>query len=244
MSSQFSYELDERQIRILMQNAEVSYSETAWQRFESLGTSSVSSSSKVVKFIPNINLHFSVSRSVVVPIVFIALIGSLSVLLFSFVDFKKKEDVAVEKPLIGDPNAALKPEPKTETKTVATKPKTETVKPTVNPNTAALNQVNNNTAPATTPPTTEAKKEPEKTIETKAAIVAAPDTNAKKTQEVKATESKPKETLVSSSTEQKKAAPPVKKKRKRKMVSDELPSINTTPATLSTQSSEPELDLK
>ena len=36
MSNQFSYELDERQIRILMQNAELEYDESVWQKFSSI----------------------------------------------------------------------------------------------------------------------------------------------------------------------------------------------------------------
>lgn len=98
MSSQFSYELDERQIRILMQDAELDHNEALWDKFDELATSQSKSSHSISNYIPNIN--FSISRSIIVPVLFIVLIGGLSAMLFSFVDFKKKESIKKEIPLI------------------------------------------------------------------------------------------------------------------------------------------------
>lgn len=98
MSSQFSYELDERQIRILMQDAELDYNAALWDKFDALASSPSKSSHNISNYIPNIN--FSVSRSIIVPILFIIFIGGLSAMLFSFVDFKKKESIDKEIPLV------------------------------------------------------------------------------------------------------------------------------------------------
>ncbi len=95
MNNQFSYELDERQIRILMQNAKLEYDESAWQKFSAIPV--IDHKQNISAVIPKINI--GISRSVIVPIFFILMIGGLSALLFSFVDFKKKEEVVNEIPL-------------------------------------------------------------------------------------------------------------------------------------------------
>jgi hypothetical protein len=107
MSSQFSYELDERQIRILMQDTELEYNEALWHKFDELATSQSKSSQSISNFVPNIN--FSISRSIIVPILFIALIGGLSAMLFSFVDFKKKQSIDKEIPLVVNSEKNKKP---------------------------------------------------------------------------------------------------------------------------------------
>ena len=238
MSSQFSYELDERQIRIMMQSAEVNFNESAWQRFDALEVKAVSNSSKVVKFIPNINFNFSVSRSIIVPIIFIGLIGGLSVLLFSFVDFKKKEEVIKETPLIATPPKEQKADPKP---LVASKPKVNNPVPVnkTNNTPSVLNQPANNQVATTVIK----KQETAKPIDTKTIATAVPEIKHEET--AKVNEGKSKETVVSSVIIKKSASAPVtKKKRKRRMTSDELPSINTTPATLTSSSNEPELEIK
>jgi type IV secretory pathway VirB10-like protein len=89
--SQFSYELDERQIRIMLQNAELDYNEAAWQQFETMAVEAVRSKVHVPKF--NVGL----SRQILVPVFFVVIICGLSALLFSFVDFKKKQPLTSEK---------------------------------------------------------------------------------------------------------------------------------------------------
>jgi len=103
MSNQFSYELDERQIKLLMQDAELEYNETVWQKFDKLAITECKSSSAIdlTYYVPKFSL--SISRSVIVPVVFIILIGGLSAMLFSFVDFKKKENIDKETPLVANP---------------------------------------------------------------------------------------------------------------------------------------------
>ena len=89
MSNQFNYELDERHIRILMQNAELKYDESAWEKFQAIPV--IEQRQAIGIALPKIN--FGISRSVIVPVFFVLMIGGLSAVLFSFVDFKKKEEV-------------------------------------------------------------------------------------------------------------------------------------------------------
>ena len=98
MSSQFSYELDERQIRMLLQDAEIDYNEALWHKFDELVTARSKSSHNISNYIPKIN--FSISRSIIVPVLFIVFIGGLSAMLFSFVDFKKKQAIEKEMPIV------------------------------------------------------------------------------------------------------------------------------------------------
>jgi len=123
MSSQFSYELDERQIRILMQDAELDYNEALWHKFDELATSRSKSSHNMGNYIPKIN--FSISRSIIVPVLFIVLIGGLSAMLFSFVDFKKKQSIEKEIPLVA--NSEKNNKPITITKTVARPKQTDKI---------------------------------------------------------------------------------------------------------------------
>jgi hypothetical protein len=217
MSSQFSYELDERQIKILMQSGEVDYTETAWQRFDSNINKEVTTS-PISGFSPKIN--FGISRSIVVPILFVGLIGSLSVLLFSFVDFKKKEEVATEVPLIATPPVIKKTEEKPKQPIVTKTAPVKTVKDSV---------------PVATPTIQTAIKEPVKPVtETNKPEVQSQPVKETVTTAKVATTAKP---------EVKEPVVPHKKKKRKRMSSEDLPSI-TTPANLSSGSTEPELELR
>lgn len=132
MSSLFNYELDERQIKILMQDSESEYDESLWQKFNELPVCESKLAIDINKFSPKINI----SRSVFVPIVFVVIIGGLSSLLFSFIDFKKKETIHTEIPLIADPENYNKTNPQSIQKTKSiiakkiqvTSPKKDSVK--------------------------------------------------------------------------------------------------------------------
>lgn len=214
MSSQFSYELDERQIRILMQDAELDYNAALWDKFDELA-SSQSKSSTISNYIPNIN--FSISRSIIVPILFIVFIGGLSAMLFSFVDFKKKESIDKEIPLVATTKKIK--EPIVITKEVI-KPK-ETI--AVKTNTLAI------TNSISTIATPEIKKEvPVKVAEVKPAVI---------------TEVKPKEIIVPTVVVKKESTPePIKKKKKKKIKMEVLPTINTS-TNLNEGVNEPDLEL-
>lgn len=218
MSNQFSYELDERQIRLLMLNSESDYNEAAWQRFES--TIGNTCKPGVKASLPKLN--FSISRSFIIPVLFIGLIGGLSTLLFSFVDIKKKEEVLVEKPLqISKP--VVKPTLPT------TKPAVK-AKATVVVSTPVISVPENKTLPVATEtkdakvviePSAKDIKAIELSKKTEPSLAQNPNTTSAKT---KTNETKPK------------------KKRKRMEV-EELPTI-TAPTNLSSGIEEPELDLK
>ena len=220
MSSQFSYELDERQIRVMMQDAELDCNEALWNKFELLepGLECKSSSTiKIDNYIPKFN--FGISRSVIVPIIFIVLIGGLSAMLFSFVDFKKKEVIDKEIPLVANPENFKKPEIEV-AKIVSPVEVKKTPDTVITTSVAIPSKVEEPLK--TTPAEPEVKKlKPEKVLELTNVEVAKPI----------ATESK-KETIVQ----------PIKKKKKKKVVAEELPTIKAT-TNLNEGVSEPELDL-
>ena len=216
MSNQFSYELDERQIRILMQNAELEYDEGAWQKFSSIPV--IDHKQGISAVIPKINI--GISRSVIVPIFFIVMIGGLSALLFNFVDFKKKEEVVNEipltKPIITKKN--IDPTP------IISKP--IAIVPIAKDSTDSSSKV----TPVITEPPVVSKKteEVDKIIE--------PNTKPITT-----------ESTVSNQKEKKVEAPVVskkRKKRKRKEIIEELPIINARTTNSNEDSKEPELEIK
>lgn len=103
MSSLFSYELDESQIRLTLQNDRaVDYNESSWDDFES----------KFVQHATNQNLpkfklpefHLNINRNVVLPVIFIAGLVGVSAIMLSFVDFKTNAPTQVEKSLIPNPD--------------------------------------------------------------------------------------------------------------------------------------------
>lgn len=221
MSNQFSYELDERQIRLMMLNSESEYNEVAWQRFESTITTSYK---PVVKTsFPKIN--FSISRSIIIPVLFIGLIGGLSILLFSFVDLKKKEEVVTEKalqiskPVVKPKTIATKPivTPKVTPACEVSKPSTKTLvenKPVTSSNTTAESKV---------------------VIEPSAKDIKAITAPVKEETIVTQKENAPVNT--------RKTTEPKSKKKKKRIEVEDLPTI-TTPANLTSSNDEPELDLK
>lgn len=217
MSSQFNYELDERQVRMLMKDAESEYNESLWNKFEALAITESKSAIDIGNYVPKFNL--SISRSVVVPVMFIILIGGLSAMLFSFVDFKKKEAIDKEVPLVANPENFKKPKEIVTTK--ITKPVVvKTTPSTVTTNSISVAKVE---AVKTVSVEPEVKKlKPEKVLEITNVPIAKPTIVEAK-----------KETI----------AQPIKKKKKKKEVIEELPTIKAV-TNLNEGVSEPELDLK
>jgi cytoskeletal protein RodZ len=218
MSSQFSYELDERQIRLMMQDAELDYNEAMWHKFDEMSVTQARTSSNIGNYIPTIN--FGISRSIIVPVIFIVLIGGLSAMLFSFVDFKKKEAMDKEIPYV----AKIEPtkQPKVSSKPIIT------------------------TKSVTTPSITAAKP----VLDTNAIPVITNTANVlvepviKKVEAVKIAETKAKEPSVNPSSEPKKETVIIPQKKKKKIKTEVLPTINATAPNLNEGVSEPELDLK
>ena len=218
MSSQFSYELDERQIRLMMQDAELDYNEAMWHKFEEMSVTKASSSSSIGNYIPTVN--FGISRSIIVPVIFIVLIGGLSAMLFSFVDFKKKEAIEKEIPYVAKVEPVIKPE-------VSSKPIIKP-KPIATPSITAAKPILVDTS---SPPV----------VTNSANITIEPV--IKKEEPLKIAETKQKEVIAKPIEPKKETVTP--RKKKRKMKTEVLPIINAaTIPNLNEGASEPELDLK
>lgn len=215
MSSQFSYELDERQIRLMMQDAELDYNEAMWHKFDEMSVTQARTSANIGNYIPSLN--FGISRSIIVPVIFIVLIGGLSAMLFSFVDFKKKEAIDKEIPYVAKIEPVKQPK-------ISPKP---TIKSVVTTTISSLKQavIDSISSPVLT----------NKTL-TESVI--------KKEETAKIVE--PKVVVLNTSSEPKKETPivPHKKKTTKKVKTTEvLPTINTV-QNLNEGVREPELDLK
>lgn len=232
MNNQFSYELDERQIRIMLRDGEAESDPNAWNRFEQLAQPDVKP--RKASFSPKFNV--SISRSVLVPLIFVVLIGGLSATLFSFVDFKKK-DVSVSKNTL---------EPKSPG--------------------ASVNQPSENSAAKTLPINT-ASATPEKAVSVPAEkIIATPTptvqkpaiTHTETKPAVQKTETKPADIVPARASINSNSTPPtvtasnakidqpvVKKRKQKKVVTEEIPTINTSSTNLNQASQEePELELR
>lgn len=87
MSSHYSYDIDERNLRIKLKANEQPFSEDLWLKFEAYQQANQKQQSidEVVK-----KLSFTINRNVILPIVFGAIIISFSLLLFNFINIKSK----------------------------------------------------------------------------------------------------------------------------------------------------------
>ncbi|MGZ3884110.1 MAG: hypothetical protein ACXVP0_02250 [Bacteroidia bacterium] len=140
MNSLFNYELDERQIRLTLHDAELGYNEASWNEFDAAHPGHVNTGTKLSQFnLPNI--HLNINRSVLVPLFFIIALAGVSAIMFRFVDFKANKPVEVEKALIPDASnfkteqkdpAAPPAEPKKQTAAVVPDVKKDTILAVVN----------------------------------------------------------------------------------------------------------------
>lgn len=106
MSSHYSYDIDERNLRNKLKGSETPFTEDVWLKFESYQQANPKPQGidEVVK-----KISFTINRNVILPIVFGAIIISFSLLLFNFINIKSKpknKDVA--------DNTVVKPEIKKE----------------------------------------------------------------------------------------------------------------------------------
>jgi hypothetical protein len=212
MSSQFSYELDERHIKILMSTAEINKTDELWDKFVKTESSKIKNYGGLNAKIPTINI--GVNRSVIVPVLFILLIGSLSAMLFNFVDSKKKEEIINEVPYVAP---VIKPVVQEIKKTQSIKPVLKT--PIITNTLAIIDSVANK-------------------IDT---ISKSENSNAKEIKNETRPKSEDKILTKEIFIEQVKEVKIIPKKKKLKRV--ELPIITTAPD-LNEGSKEPELELK
>ena len=222
MSNQFNYELDERHIRILMQNAELKYDESAWEKFQAIPV--IEQRQAIGIALPKIN--FGISRSVIVPVFFVLMIGGLSAVLFSFVDFKKKEEVIIEVPYKAPvvSKKSIPPAPVIKKNIVVIPPKKDSLSPVT---TSTVGQTKETSTVTLVVEKTPLKVEPAKLEE-------------------KVTPKKEKkETFIVKKENHETTQPTIKKKKKRrKQITEELPTINASSTNLNEGVKEPELDIK
>lgn len=236
MSSLFSYELDEAQIRLTLQNSRaVEYNESNWDEFERNFVQNNSNQNLSRFKLPEFNLN--INRNVVLPIVFIAALVGVSAVMLSFVDFKTNAPTQVEKSLIPNPNN-YKPE-QTKTTVVAKKEPVKTVveKPIVKADSVPVK--------VETPPTTT----------TQVAVIA--NTFSSKNQSSTVAQNTQSRIVKTDTGSVKNSAPPIitsttpsstghKRKRRRKVPTDQIETIKA-PSLLGQQDAstkEPELELK
>ncbi|MBL7934071.1 MAG: hypothetical protein JNL60_19360 [Bacteroidia bacterium] len=127
MSNQFTYEIDERKLRMQLKDMEYPLSENSWQKFENYAASHVvhRASSATGAFRLNLN------RNVVLPVVFGAVVISFSLLLLNFVSLKpahkhEEQKAEVFKPAVTSPAPVKKETAKVQTAVQAAQPEIKT----------------------------------------------------------------------------------------------------------------------
>jgi len=140
MSSLFSYELDEAQIRLTLQDSRaVEYSESSWDDFEANFIQHHSNQNHSKFKLPEFNLN--INRNVVLPVVFITILVGVSAIMLSFVDFKTNAPAQVEKQLIPNPDNFKQEQAKTAIIVKKEPAKTVIEKPIVKPDSVPVNPV-------------------------------------------------------------------------------------------------------
>ncbi len=91
MSSHYSYDIDERNLRIKLKDSEMPFTEDIWLKFENyqLTHQKQQNINEVVK-----KFSFTLNRNVILPLVFGSVIIAFSLLLFNFINIKKKPVIA------------------------------------------------------------------------------------------------------------------------------------------------------
>jgi hypothetical protein len=234
MSSLFSYELDEAQIRLTLQNSKaVDYHDSMWDDFETNYVQTSTNHSQNKFKLPD--FHLNINRNVVLPVVFIAALVGISAIMLSFVDFKTNPPKEVEKSLIPNPDN-FKPSTKTAVlvkkepqKVVSAPIKTDSVKLITNSIVNTQTQVAVNANPVST-------NSGVQTPMINQAKMAVPDTAS-----VAKTENQPVLNTINQSY------PGKTRKRRRKIPTEQIETIKA-PSILGVETSakekEPELEIK
>lgn len=204
MSNHFTYEIDERNLRIQLKELEVPVKEDAWQKFEIFSDAQVSHHTNSA--LRNFNLNLN--RNVVLPVVFGVIIILFSFLLVNFISIKNPKKENAQKAEI---SPVIKPEPQPlENKTAAAPLKTV---PEMQPDTK------NN----------EALNVAEVKITKEGAVADIPAPVSPQPQQTEPQIAGTEVAAETTSTADVKSETPVKKKRKRRSAevieSDQLPDI-------------------
>jgi hypothetical protein len=140
MSSLFSYELDEAQIRLTLQDSRaVEYSESSWDEFEANFVQHQTHQTQTKFKLPE--FHLNINRNIVLPVVFIAALVGVSAIMLSFVDFKTNAPAQVEKQLIPNPDNFKQEQAKTAVITKKEPAKTIVEKPIVKSDSVPLKSI-------------------------------------------------------------------------------------------------------
>lgn len=147
MSSHFNYEIEERNMRNQLKALEMPFKEEAWYSYEAYAKQF--QSTHKTQLLPNFN--FALNRTVVLPVVFGAIIVLFSFLLFNFINIKnsktEKKEVVEAKPVLSKTSDQKKdPAPKKEIAAPIVKKEeallTESITPTNSLETVAPNTSN------------------------------------------------------------------------------------------------------
>ncbi len=122
MSSHFNYEIDERNMRNQLKAMEMPVKDEAWHSYEAY--SKQFQQNNKTQLLPNFN--FALNRTVVLPVVFGAIIVLFSFLLFNFINIKntkteKKEVVEIKPTVTSIPVENKAPASKKEIKVIEVK---------------------------------------------------------------------------------------------------------------------------
>ncbi len=107
MSTIFSYEIDERNLRVQLKNLEIPLKEEAWQKFEIY--KQTNTQIEQTPFLQN--LQFRLNRNVVMPAIFGSIILLFSLLLYNFVSIKKDKEQQETVASVPALETASEPEP-------------------------------------------------------------------------------------------------------------------------------------
>jgi hypothetical protein len=226
MSSLYSYELDERHIRLVMLDSEIEFSEADWERFDASRKHN-SHAKSFSGILPQ--FQFSIPKNVLYPSLFVGIIFGLSALLYSFVDFKKVNNSSV-------PISEI-PEVKEELKQIDAKVNTGTH--AVKKLSTALSSETQTQSEAKVVASSTVQVSNKSSIDSSHLKVSETKPQQAKEEAIVAKEPETKKMVTSQTIEQK----PISKPKKKKVVYEELPSINTSTKIIETKD-EPELDLK
>jgi len=107
MSTIFSYEIDEHNLRVQLKNLEIPLKEEAWQKFEIY--KQTNTQIEQTPFLQN--LQFRLNRNVVMPAIFGSIILLFSLLLYNFVSIKKDKEQQETVASVPALETASEPEP-------------------------------------------------------------------------------------------------------------------------------------
>lgn len=246
----FNYELDERQIRLTLHDAELDSLAVSWAEFDSAYPGHLSKASGLsAASLPKISLN--INRNVLVPLFFIIALGSVSAVLFRFINFKTNKPVEVEKALMPDASGyELKaekketPPPAPEKKATLPPVKTEASKETTP---LAVTTATLSSTPVSQPPLQNAARMPMNKPAYPVATVQkpAPDSTANAVVS-KSARSDSSATASNTSRSDTNNAYNGKGRRKKKVTADQVESLKAPTTLISTQTAEtdPEPELR